>query len=83
MELDCTDLGACAQEIVLATLQATATLQDSLLFPGALAPGVQTTSLTSSTALSRLLARAHYVKALGFPSRISQCAQLHNVHCGL
>ena len=43
LELDCTDLGACAQEIVLATLQATATLQDSLLFPAALAPGVQTT----------------------------------------
>lgn len=39
LELDCTDLGACAQEIVLATLQATATLQDSLLFPGALSPG--------------------------------------------
>jgi hypothetical protein len=41
LELDCTDLGNCAQELVLATLQATATLQDSLLFPGALSPGVQ------------------------------------------
>ncbi len=39
LELDSTDLGTCAQEIVLATLQATATLQDSLLFPGALSPG--------------------------------------------
>ncbi len=40
LELDSTDLGTCAQEIVLATLQATATLQDSLLFPGALSPGM-------------------------------------------
>ena len=41
LELDCTDLGTCAQEIVLATLQATATLQDSLLFSGALSPGAR------------------------------------------
>ena len=54
LELDCTDLGACAQEIVLATLQATATLQDSLLFPGALAPGAQPPSLISNTALFML-----------------------------
>lgn len=40
LELDSTDLGMCAHEVVLATLQATATLQDSLLFPGALRPGV-------------------------------------------
>ena len=40
LELDSTDLGMSAHEVVLATLQATATLQDSLLFPGALRPGV-------------------------------------------
>ena len=40
LELDSTDLGMCAHEVVLATLQATTALQDSLLFPGALRPGV-------------------------------------------
>ena len=59
LELDSTDLGLCAQEVVLATLQATATLQDSLLFPGALSPGVHSPlGKDAFCRLSRLVQKA-------------------------
>ena len=76
LELDSTDLGTCAQEIVLATLQATATLQDSLLFPGALSPGEHFCKSLQAHAAQPFTEIEKSCQSLLFPDALSRGAFL-------